>query len=88
MDRLRYALLRAASFFLHWSRRRLTPAGQVGWATLAATAALGLDTTQSMAYQGFTFLAPLLLVSWFAALRGRDGRVVALGSGVGVFEGV
>lgn len=71
MDRLRYALLRAATFLLHWSKRRLTPAGQVGWVALVAAAALGIDTNQSMAYQGFTFLAPLILVSWFAALRGR-----------------
>jgi uncharacterized protein (DUF58 family) len=68
MDRLRYHGRHAASAVLRWIRRRFTPAGGFVLAALVASAVLGVDTTESMAYQAFTFLLALLALSMTAGL--------------------
>ena len=58
-----YYNYRAFSAFKYWLKRRITP---TGWIVLGATlgaAALGVDTNSSLAYQTFTFLFGLILVS-------------------------
>ncbi|HBZ56946.1 MAG TPA: DUF58 domain-containing protein [Syntrophobacteraceae bacterium] len=56
-----------------WRTRRFTPSGQLVLLGLVIAAALGMDTTRTMAYQGFTFLLALLIVAVPCALfhRGR-----------------
>lgn len=54
-----------------WTRRRLTAAGSLALSALVAAGALGVDTHRSLAYQGFAFLAALLLVAMLAAARFR-----------------
>ena len=53
--------------------RRLTRAGMLVGGVLIATAALGADTNQTVAYRIFGFAAALLVVAWAGALlqRGR-----------------
>ncbi|MBI5209126.1 MAG: DUF58 domain-containing protein [Elusimicrobia bacterium] len=69
MDRLRWRLLHGGSGFLRFVDRRFTPAGRAALAGLAASAVLGFDTNQSMAYQSFTFLAALILLAMLGSLR-------------------
>ena len=73
MDRLRYAARRLSSGTLHWIRRRFTPAGWLILAGLGASAVVGADTNHGMAYQIFTFLLSLLVLSSLCGLffRGR-----------------
>lgn len=71
MDRLRYHGRRAGSALLHWASRRLTPAGGFVFAALVASAVLGIDTNESMAYQAFTFLVALMALSMFVGLLFR-----------------
>jgi uncharacterized protein (DUF58 family) len=52
----------------HWLRERLTVAGWLALGTCGAAAAAGLDTTQTVTYRAFTFLAALLLLAWLASL--------------------
>ena len=54
-----------------WTQHRLTAAGTLALSALVATGALGIDTRRSLAYQGFAFLAALLLVAVLAAARFR-----------------
>lgn len=70
-DRLVYAGLRAGSRLPRWIRRRFTPLGRGLLAGLVATAAWGVDTNTSMAYQAFTLVLALLGLSLTAGLRGR-----------------
>ncbi|MGD8706511.1 MAG: hypothetical protein PVI84_13455, partial [Syntrophobacterales bacterium] len=46
-----------------WYKRRFSKAGLLVAGGVAASAVVGLDTNQSMAYQAFTFLFALLVVS-------------------------
>jgi uncharacterized protein (DUF58 family) len=71
MDRLRYVQMRAYSGVRHALRRRLTPAGRLALGALGAAAVFGLDTTQSMAFQAFSFLAALFLLAELGSLRFR-----------------
>lgn len=73
MDRLRWTARRLSSGILHWTRRRFTPAGWLVLSGLAASAVVGVDTNHGMAYQIFTFLLALLLLSTSCGLffRGR-----------------
>jgi uncharacterized protein (DUF58 family) len=71
MDRLRYVQMRTYSAIRYGLRRRLTPAGRLALGALAAAAIFGLDTTQSMAFQAFTFLAALFAISELTNLRFR-----------------
>jgi len=63
-----------------WIRRRFTRSGLLVLGGLAASAVVGLDTNQTMAYQAFTFLVSLLMISlaWGMLFRGRflAGRTV------------
>ena len=46
-----------------WVRRRFTKAGLLVLVGLIASAVVGLDTHQTLAYQAFTFLFALILAS-------------------------
>jgi uncharacterized protein (DUF58 family) len=67
--RLLYRNFRAVAGLQHWLGRRLTPAGQLVAAGLAATAVIGPNTRITVAYQAFTFLSALLLVAALGSLR-------------------
>jgi len=71
MDRLRYVQMRMYSAIRQGLRRRLTPAGRVALGALLAAGIFGLDTTQSMAFQAFTFMAALFALSELTNLRFR-----------------
>lgn len=68
VKRLQYRYFRFLSGVNHWGSRRITKAGGLVLAGVVATGVLGLDTTRTMAYQGFTLLAFLLLVSILSGL--------------------
>lgn len=59
-----YRFYRAFSWTRHWIRRRLTPAGWLILTFLIASATMGVDTENTVAYQAFT---PLLLLFLAAA---------------------
>jgi uncharacterized protein (DUF58 family) len=67
--RFLYRNFRAVAGLQHRLGRRLTPAGQLVAAGLAATALIGPNTRMTVAYQAFTFLAALLLVAVAGSLR-------------------
>ena len=52
-------------------RTRLTPLGWALLAALGATAVMGANTNESTAYQLFSLIAAIGIVSWFAAVRFR-----------------
>ena len=67
MKRITYYGLRAFSALQRVLRERLTAAG---WLVLGATATaggVGIDTTRTMSYQAFAFLAALLVLAFLAA---------------------
>jgi len=68
MQRGLYLFYRFASWLRYGIRRRLTKAGLLVGAGLVASAVLGLDTNRSVAYQAFTFLLFLLMVSAASSL--------------------
>ncbi len=68
MNRLLYDYFRFLSSVNYWVTRRFTKAGLLVLIGLVASAVLGLDTNRTMAYQAFTFLFFLLLVSLASAL--------------------
>ena len=61
-------LARGLVRFILLLRRRLTPAGQLLLAVALLAAALGVDTSRSMAYQLFALAAGLLLFGLLAAM--------------------
>ena len=61
--RFLYLNYRFASTVQSWIRRRFTKAGLLVLAGLGASAVLGSDTNLTMAYQAFTFLLSLLVIS-------------------------
>ena len=67
MKRLTYAALRAFSALNHFLGERLTPAGWLAFGAAGTAAALGVDTTRTMSYQGFAFAAALLGIAFLAA---------------------
>ncbi len=67
MKRVTYVALRFFSAAQHFLRERLTNAGWLVMGAAATAAALGIDTTRTMSYQVFTFLAALLAVAFIAA---------------------
>ena len=69
MRRFWYRNFRGVSGLQHRLARRLTPAGQLVAAGLAAAAIVGPNTRLTVSYQAFTFLAALLLVGIVFALR-------------------
>lgn len=68
MRRFTYRALRITSALDHWLRERLTPAGWLALGAAGATAAAGLDTSQTVTYRAFTFLAALLALCYGASL--------------------
>ncbi|MCP4043215.1 MAG: DUF58 domain-containing protein, partial [Gammaproteobacteria bacterium] len=71
MQRIYYLFLRGLSSVQYRLRRRLTAAGWFGLAVMVISAAVGIDTDLTMAYQIFTFLAALLLLSLLFGLGFR-----------------
>ncbi|HTO11057.1 MAG TPA: DUF58 domain-containing protein [Candidatus Binatia bacterium] len=69
MRRFWYRNFRSVSGLQHRLGRRLTPAGQLVAAGLAAAAIVGPNTRITVSYQAFTFLAALLLVAAVLSLR-------------------
>jgi len=70
MNRFFYKAFRMLYAIQQWRRMRLSPAGILTAAAMAATAVMGLDIRRSMTYQVFTFLAALILLGlvlsrWF-----------------------
>ncbi|MBI3937413.1 MAG: DUF58 domain-containing protein [Betaproteobacteria bacterium] len=63
MWRLSYRVFRAVSAVTRWTLRRLTAAGLLVLGVAVAAAAIGIDTTLSLAYQVFGLLAALLLLA-------------------------
>ena len=68
MRRFLYRSFRAVSGLQHRLARRLTPAGQLVAAGLAAAAVIGPNTRLTVAYQAVTFMAGLLLVAALGVL--------------------
>ena len=68
-----YVIYRSYSGARHWVRRRFTKAGLVILLSWIVTGMMGFDTDNSVAYQGFTVLASLLLVGliFMPLFRGR-----------------
>lgn len=63
MDRLRHLTLRVGVSIFERLRRRLTPAGWLLFSFWLVTGAMGIDPTQSTAYQAFGLLTGLWIVS-------------------------
>jgi uncharacterized protein (DUF58 family) len=76
MRHILYLCFRLAYTIKQWVKRRFTPAGLLVLCGLIASAVVGLDTKQTMAYQAFTFLLFLLVIS-VAWSRLFKTRVVA-----------
>jgi uncharacterized protein (DUF58 family) len=72
LSRLRYRNLRLLSSLQWWIRRRFTATGQWLLGALLATAVLGVDTNQTVAYQAFAFVLAAVVV---AAGGNRFGRL-------------
>lgn len=60
MRRISYRLFRFISAVTYWANRRFTAAGALVLAGAVMTGAVGVDTTQSVAYQVFGLLVALL----------------------------
>lgn len=71
MRRALYRIYRWMYAFRHWRERKFTPAGLFASGMLAASAAVGVDTTLAMVYQLFSFLLALMVLS---LLMGRKFR--------------
>src|SRR5688572_11209922 len=63
LSRLRYRNLRLLSSLQWWIRRRFTATGQWLLGALLATAVLGVDTNQTVAYQAFAFVLAAVVVA-------------------------
>ena len=58
-----YYSYRRLSRFSHWYERRFTGTGRLVMAATVAFAIFGVDTEQTTAYQGFTYLVSLLVLA-------------------------
>jgi hypothetical protein len=63
MKRILYNIFRLTYAAKKWFVRRFTASGRVVLLCLAASAVVGLDTKQTMAYQAFTFLLAVVVVA-------------------------
>jgi len=72
MWRISHLAFRAVSGATYWLTRRLTRAGMLIAGVLVASAALGIDTNQTVAYRVFTFAAGLLAVAALGAWLLRE----------------
>ena len=68
MKRFLYHIFRRTHNANNWLARRFTPSGRVVLLCLAASAVVGLDTKQTMAYQAFTFLLAIVAVAMVSSL--------------------
>ncbi len=73
IKRFLYLSFRFVHAIKYWITRRFTTAGLLMLGGLVASAVVGLDTNQTVAYQAFTFLLSLLIVSmaWGMFFRAR-----------------
>ncbi len=69
IDRFRYLILKLNSGLSHWARTRWTPAGRFVLAAMVAAPVFGLDTTLTMDYQIFAFLAALTIAARLVSPR-------------------
>jgi len=69
--RVLYFNFRVVYAIKHWIIGRFTVGGQLVLVGLVASAVVGIDTKQTLAYQSFTFLVFLLIVSLACSLRFR-----------------
>jgi len=76
VKRLTYLALRAFSALQRFLRERLTGAGWLALGAMATAAGVGIDTTRTMSYQAFAFLAALLALAFLAAPWWRARIVV------------
>src|SRR5262245_23556536 len=63
MWRISYRMFHAVAAISEWAGRRTTPAGLLVLSSAVLAGALGIDTTLSVAYQAFGFLAALVVVA-------------------------
>ena len=73
MRSLFYYSYRRFSRFTHWYERRFTGVGRLVMAATVAFGIFGVDTEQTTAYQGFTYLVSLIALAVVASIlfRGR-----------------
>lgn len=76
MWRLSHLIFRAVAGVSHWLTRRLTRAGMLIAGVLVASAALGIDTNQTVAYRLFTLAAALLVVAALGAWLLRESFTI------------
>ncbi len=62
-SKILYRNLRLFSSLNHHFKRRFTPTGAFVFAAMVASAVVGVDTNQTLAYQVFTFLLTLFLIA-------------------------
>jgi uncharacterized protein (DUF58 family) len=67
MWRTTYWLLSRITGAFFWYNRRISPAGRVATGTLLVAGAFGIDTTQSLSYQIFTFVLAAMASALVAA---------------------
>jgi uncharacterized protein (DUF58 family) len=68
MKRILYHTFRLTYATKRWFARRFTASGRVVIICLAASAFVGLDTKQTMAYQAFTFLLAIVVIAMMSSL--------------------
>lgn len=68
MKRLFYLSFRFVYAVKHWITMRLTAGGLLVLGGLAASAVVGIDTNQTLAYQVFTFFLSLLVISGIVSM--------------------
>jgi uncharacterized protein (DUF58 family) len=71
MRTLFYYSFRRFSRFTHWYERRFTGIGRLVMAAMVAFAIFGIDTEQTTAYRGFTYLVSLMVLAIAASLLFR-----------------
>ncbi|MGQ0546734.1 MAG: DUF58 domain-containing protein [Betaproteobacteria bacterium] len=67
MKKITYWALRAFSALQRFLRERLTGAGWLALGATATAAGIGIDTTRTMSYQAFAFLAAVLALAFVTA---------------------
>ena len=67
-----YYSYRRFSRFTQWYERRFTGTGRLAMAAMLAFAIFGVDTEQTTAYRGFTYLVSLLVLAMAACLLFRS----------------
>ena len=77
MRTLFYYSYRRFSRFSHWYERRFTAIGRLAMAATLAFGIFGVDTEQTTAYRGFTYLVSLLALAIAASLMFRSRFAVS-----------